>query len=225
MANWVRMGGLLIVLACGSGAWCQSAPMTLAQCVAYALAHQSDIHVGNNAAAIAGEQVIQARSNYYPQFRLATEQNWVQSAQPGNSTGVATGVATGVSTTLTILTANFYDGVGAKRNWRAPALPSGRCRTDARAAKGDTRLVRRLLTVLRGAGALAGGTPAGRGDGRAVAGQVQARSARQSGHGGCPAAQSATGPRPGGRPGRANDVASAAVQLQQAMGMTPAAAF
>jgi len=94
--------GLLSVCAIGLWADVPTAPLSLAQCINMALTNQADVLVGQQSLLAAKARITQARSNYYPQATFQTLPLQVN----GNSGGTRSGSS---DTTITV-TQNLYDG-------------------------------------------------------------------------------------------------------------------
>jgi outer membrane protein TolC len=114
--GWRIVGNIGLIL------WCaqlfalrqvQTAPLTLHDCIVLALTQQTDMRVGQSSIEAAQATVTQARSSYFPQISVQTATNLVQvgtSAEflTGNSTSAAQqGLTSG---SILSLTQNLYDG-------------------------------------------------------------------------------------------------------------------
>jgi len=219
MATWGRIFGMCWLLATGALALAQStAPLSLRDCVALALVRQVDIRLGQNDAAVARDRAAQARSSYYPQISASTTKNWTPAGQPGTNTGVSTAVT---------VAQNLYDG-GLREAQVATARYSLQ-QTEAVLSRTQQTVVfsvtKAYLSLLR-AQALAGVSAQQTTVTEEQLRQVQARidAGKAAGVDALPIKAQLASARVDTLAAQ-NSVATSAIQLQQAMGLTPVAGF
>lgn len=107
LSPWLLLIGLSLYTLRGA-AWADgeqaapaaTAPLSLSQCIATALQRQTDVLVGEQSVTAAQAQYTQARSGYYPQVSVQYNKNLVTSGTQYN----------GVDGPSVSVTQNFYDG-------------------------------------------------------------------------------------------------------------------